>query len=238
MKTLHAIISSILVVLAFGSCELDNDCISGNGNLVSRDFTIADFNKLAVHGSADVYISKGTTTNLSIEGESNVLDELDIEVNNDVLSIGEDNCFNNSEKLKIYLTTNDLQGIYVAGSCDIYSPDQFTSETFTVEIEGLSDIEVNMVSEEFIAIIAGSGNITAEGSADHQSINIDGSGDVNCFDLLGSSASIDIDGSGDIQVNVSETLEVNISGIGNVYYKGNPSITQDISGSGKIENAD
>jgi len=45
-------------------------------------------------------------------------------------------------------------------------------------------------------------------------------------------------GSGDMEsaeVNVSDNLNIEINGAGNVYYKGSPNVTQEISGLGRIK---
>jgi len=41
-------------------------------------------------------------------------------------------------------------------------------------------------------------------------------------------------GIGDCEVNVIHILNVTISGVGNVYYKGNPTITSNITGLGQL----
>lgn len=237
MKNLRNTILIALVLISFNSCTKEYDCISGNGNSISKEYIISDFNKLAVHGEANVYISKGETTSLRIVGESNVMSVLDVEVNNGELSIGEDNCFKNIERLNIYVSTSTLNGLSGSGLCNFYSPDKFTSSTFFCEIEGDGKMELNMDTQEFDATISGTGYISAKGAASNQFINISGDGDIKLFDLMGSNADITFDGMGDVEVNVSSKLKVRISGAGNVYYKGNPSIDQKISGSGTVVNA-
>ena len=49
---------------------------------------------------------------------------------------------------------------------------------------------------------------------------------------------LDISGLGYCEVSVEETMDVNISGAGKVYYKGNPEVFRNISGLGSIINVD
>ena len=62
-------------------------------------------------------------------------------------------------------------------------------------------------------------------------------GDFKGFDFQVNSCQIENIGSGDIQVYCNESLDITITGDGNVYYKGSPSINVNISGSGKVVDA-
>lgn len=65
-------------------------------------------------------------------------------------------------------------------------------------------------------------------------INLEGVGDYLGFPLTVENCTIETHGIGDGEVTVSKSLDVTIEGSGNVYYKGSPSITEDISGTGKV----
>ena len=42
-------------------------------------------------------------------------------------------------------------------------------------------------------------------------------------------------GSGDVKLFVSTNLDVNIAGVGSVFYKGNPTVKQKVAGSGDVK---
>ena len=74
----------------------------------------------------------------------------------------------------------------------------------------------------------------ATGKADSQDIDISGSGSYEALDLESKEAEIDLGGSGKASVNVLDDLDVTISGSGSVQYRGNPTVIQDIRGSGEV----
>jgi len=92
-----------------------------------------------------------------------------------------------------------------------------------------------MSGTDLLINLPGSGDITAEGAVDHLTVNLLGSGHVDCHQLKARSANVTLTGSGDINVNASESLNASIVGSGNIRYEGNPAqVTKSITGSGTI----
>ena len=68
-------------------------------------------------------------------------------------------------------------------------------------------------------------------------IELNGTGDFLGFQMTAESCEVDITGSGDCEITASGNLDVVIEGSGSVYYKGDPSLQVDITGSGSVVNA-
>ncbi|MBW7883566.1 MAG: DUF2807 domain-containing protein, partial [Caldilineaceae bacterium] len=67
-----------------------------------------------------------------------------------------------------------------------------------------------------------------------QKVSMSGAGSYDAKELACQIADVSISGLGSAVVNVSERLEVSISGAGTVEYIGNPTVTQNISGLGRV----
>ena len=106
-----------------------------------------------------------------------------------------------------------------------------------LEITGSGDIDLLINSENTDISISGSGNIYLEGGTIDQTISVSGSGNYDAFKFFSKKSEIDISESGDCNVYAQDNLFVTISGSGNVYYKGNPSVNSMITGSGKVINS-
>jgi hypothetical protein len=237
MKTMKNLLLVGLALALFTSCEKDDDCIYGRGGIVTRDYTIDNFDEIALYGYADVFLTRDAQTSLRIEGQENILTALNVEVNNGELRIGRNNCFKDSEKLNVFISTPSLRGVKISGLCDVYSSSTFTGTGFDASIDGSGLMELALDVQEFNALISGDGDIVATGKANTQTIRISGIGDMQLFELKGQRGDIHIDGLGNVEINVSEKLDVTVRGSGDIYYLGTPDITQDISGSGNIINA-
>ncbi len=72
------------------------------------------------------------------------------------------------------------------------------------------------------------------GRATEQRIAISGAGNYRAPELTSDSAKVAVSGAGKVLVNVAKTLKIAIAGAGTVEYIGDPKVTQDISGVGRV----
>jgi hypothetical protein len=83
--------------------------------------------------------------------------------------------------------------------------------------------------------ISGSGNIELAGTAETAEISISGSGNADCGKLQVDKALAKISGSGNVKIFANQSIKANISGSGNVLYKGAANdIETHSAGSGKV----
>lgn len=213
---------TIVALLALMSCEIkdDNnntntDCLTGSGATIIETPSVSGFHSIAVGIEGDLNITQDSPHYLSIETHPNVMDELQVEVDDGVLEIGFDRCTSNIEKLTVDVTMPDISSIIFSGVGNLTSVNDFNLDELTVILSGVGDITLSGEADEFTCIISGVGNLRA-------------------FDFVTSECSLTISGVGDAQVTANDRLNVFIAGSGNVYYKGSPTITSNISGTGSI----
>jgi hypothetical protein len=235
MKKLRTILYFFLGIFIIVGCEKES-CISGNGQIISKTYNISSLTGLSVSSKADIEITIGEP-GLTIKGESNILSVLNVEERGNTIIIGEDNCFKKMETLKVYFSIPKLTHIETSGICNVVCEDTITSENFSLNLSGNSDIDLTLESTEINTISSGECMALLKGNSESQEITISGLGEFNCFGLKSKAATIILSGQADIEVYAEDALDVTISGKGNVYYKGTPSIKQEISGGGKIIDA-
>ncbi|NNF18253.1 MAG: DUF2807 domain-containing protein, partial [Flavobacteriaceae bacterium] len=69
-------------------------------------------------------------------------------------------------------------------------------------------------------------------------IRMSGSGDLDAFDLEADDVEVQVSGSADVEVTANKSLKANVSGSGDIRYKGNPKkVDSRKSGSGDITKA-
>jgi Putative auto-transporter adhesin, head GIN domain len=84
--------------------------------------------------------------------------------------------------------------------------------------------------------LEGAGNINLAGTVEEQTINLGGAGVFDCMNLKGKRATVNVSGAGNAVVQVSEVLQANISGAGNVEYVARPSrVEENITGAGQVQ---
>ncbi len=194
--------------------------LSGEGPIVTQEFDLGTVHSIGLGVSAKVYLEKGSSGKVVIEGQQNIIDDLKKDVRNGKWNIK----FNsrnvgNYKNLVITITTDEVRELAIGGSGSILARDDFD----------MDDLEI---------AIAGSGDVEIGGTADDLEISIAGSGDVKTGDLKVENCEVSIAGSGNAYIEVREDMEVSIAGSGSVYYKGRPRLSTSIAGSGSVKTMD
>jgi hypothetical protein len=76
--------------------------------------------------------------------------------------------------------------------------------------------------------------VIPDGVSESLEVSISGSGSFEGEDLESATGTVSLAGSGDAVVNVTDDLDVKVTGSGNVQYLGDPKISISSSGSGKV----
>ncbi|MFT5169067.1 MAG: hypothetical protein ACI8P3_004315 [Saprospiraceae bacterium] len=231
-----------LIFLLDSGCGLNDDegifgCMDGEGETITEELVLADFSKIKLKTSADVYLTQGDVQKVEVKGQQNIIHQLDLDVNGETWEIEFDDCVRNYDDLKIYITIPEIKELNISGSGMIYGENDLEVGDFRLRISGSGDIDLVLDAGDIDSKITGSGRIKLEGSSTRFQLQISGSGDYRAFDLDTEDGGIKITGSGDAEVSVSDELDIEISGSGDIYYKGNPALREDITGSGDVIDA-
>jgi hypothetical protein len=237
-------LSVLAIILLFSSCILDNDCIVGSGTKITKEITLPEFTKFESFGANTIIVTQGDIQKVEVTGYPNIINDLETEVRNKTwkMEFQDDECYRNAE-LTIHITIPKIERADLNGTGKITINNfENNSKDLSLNLSGSGDFELNTTSgtENLDIKIDGSGEIKALGNfTDLENLNIviKGSGDYDGFPLITDNATINILGSGDCNVFVNSLLDIVIEGSGSINYKGNPTITQSITGSGKLVNA-
>ncbi len=228
---------AITFITACSSCNKECFTVNGKGPLVNKSYSLSTFNSIHTSVSAHVFLTQGTSYSVEIKGQQNILDILDVESKNNVLSIGFNNhCGSlNYDELQVYITMPDVKSIAISGSGSVEATNTLNVSNINFDISGSANISATLnVQNAIEGNISGSGELYLAGTTPYEKFTISGSGGVFAFGLAAQQANINISGSGDAELSVSNQLDVTISGSGDVKYKGQPSVNSSISGSGKL----
>ncbi len=187
-----------------------------NVNVKPTDVTkvtlyMEDIQNVTVNGSGDVFYGGGFP----------VLQKLELKTDGSGDIIAHDIA---CDKLTI-----DIQG---SGEMDIENVRCY--ELFTT-VRGSGDVEVEYIDcAKINTFIKGSGDVKYNGYCDDHIIRVQGSGNLEAYNLNTIFTQVDVMGSGNSYIWVNERLNVYINGSGNVYYRGEPFVNVDQHGSGRV----
>lgn len=212
-------------------------CIKPRGASVKRTITPEAFSSVRMQIPARAVIRYSPEFSIEVEGEENILDNIQYEIQDGELKVQFDRCVRKVENPpKMIFSAPFFYGYYLmaGGSLTIADTLKQPGSTLALEISGSGEIQGNVGVGALNGKISGSGSIRVSGTADAQYLTISGSGDVHDLGLNSNRAEVDISGSGNANVRVKDYLKVKISGSGNVNYYGSPALEMEVSGSGKV----
>ncbi len=234
-----------LALMLFLSCQREGGrgifCLKPKGELVKRTITLETFSSVRMLLPASAILEYAPTCSIEVEGEANILDNINYEIHNGELKIQFDRCVRKLDSPpRMIIRAPYFYGYFLQGSGSLSIPDTLkqVGSALTLEVLGSGEINAVVATGSVLSKISGSGSIRVSGTCDTQNMQISGSGDIHGFALASNRAEVKISGSGNANLSVKDYLKIEISGSGNVNYYGNPSVDLDVSGSGKVNEMD
>ncbi len=238
----------------------NGNAVIGNGKVETRTVSVErELTGLYNEGSIDVVIDPALDAEAVIEGESNIIELVELRQDaNGALTVAFEDGVNVSLNRGVTVRIPAVNGgdiqVDGSGSISLEGSSTLKGDAFNVRVMGSGDIRLMAEAPKVSADINGSGNVNLDvktqqletgihgsgdiavrGSADSIRASIDGSGSVDALDCAAGSADVSVAGSGDIAVNVSSELTGSINGSGDVYYTGDPgSVSVSNNGSGDL----
>jgi hypothetical protein len=206
-------------------------------SVVKENRNVSGFTKVSFGVSGNMYINIGNEFKVTLEGDEDDLEDIETEVTAGRLVVKKDNWnMNFNEKVVVYITMPELEGLGVSGSGKAEIKDAVKTSDLNLSVSGSGKLYATEVAvSDLRCSISGSGDIIlGGGSASTADLSISGSGNYTGETTKLGSVDISISGSGNCVVNVTESLKAGVSGSGDVTYIGNPKVDARVSGSGKV----
>ncbi|MFO7722707.1 MAG: head GIN domain-containing protein [Bacteroidales bacterium] len=245
-KIILRIVMLLLVVAAilFAVRFCDNNLTrigkskAGDGNVIRREMHVeAPFTAIRVSGSVNVFYRQDATSKIEIVVDSNLLEYIEIEIDEETLEIRQKMNLRFTTPVKLLVSAPDLRKITVDGAAEVHIPDTLYTDHFTLDIRGAGMAKLLLDCNQLSTVISGAGEIQAKGRADRAISQINGAGKLTATRLITKTHKITMSGAGSAYITAIDSLDATINGAGLIEYHGNPVINQDINGVGKIRPA-
>ncbi len=214
--------------------------VVGSGNLKTETRTVSAFKGLQVSGSASVVMKYGSSNEITVEADDNLLPYIETTIEGNTLRVGtrKNTELRTKNKMTVTLMMTAVELLSVSGSGNINGSGNFSNDAETkVSLSGSGNINVSAADFASLDIsISGSGNIVLKANKTNKmNASISGSGNIDCQEIMSQEVKASIAGSGSIKCHAVAVLDARIAGSGSIYYKGEPSNkTTKKSGSGSF----
>jgi hypothetical protein len=235
MRIIPLLIGTMLLV----SC---GECIEGVGDATVEKRTVESFETLEINGAIDVTIRQALISDLNrieVSAQENLIPYIITHIDGARLIIEIDECVKASVPIEISVTCTNIERIYNNGSGNVLTTNTLKADDFDVENTGSGNMVLTLRADDLDIENSGSGDITLDGDATDLTVENSGSGSFNSFSMKVFNADVSNSGSGSLMVSVKDKLEAELSGSGDIRYKGDPQeINLKSDGSGNIQKAD
>lgn len=226
----------LLGLTVFGLSACNARLVRGSGDIEVETREISDVDSISLDGLGRVIITQGNSESFSIETDDNLLRHIETQVEDGTLTIqwAGDTVLQPTRGITYRVGLRDLNSIQTSGAGD-FELDTLTTDRLSVNFSGAGRLTIdNLQTGEVELEISGASEIELAGRADSIRLDLSGLGRFDAADLEGQRVVIDISGGGSARVWAQESLDLSLSGLGEVSYYGNPEVSQDISGGGQI----
>jgi hypothetical protein len=230
-----------LMMMPLAGCGMsvgdDTPGITGTGAGGTRSYAASGFTGVVLAGSDDVDVAIGPNFTVRAEGAAADLDRLRIRVKDGNLVVDrrrQQGISMGGRDVTVHVTMPRFTDAAVAGSGTL-SAARAEGDRFNGRLAGSGDLRLPaMAVGDAKFEIAGSGTVTAAGTARALDIAIAGSGGVDAPGLRATSADIKVAGSGGVRAAVAGPATVKIMGSGDVDLGPQARCTSKKMGSGSV----
>jgi hypothetical protein len=242
MKTIFYTILGLIFFMS--SCSLikkDPVSVPGDTSIESKEFNIEDFSKITLTGNQEIYYEQRADLQpyLRIETDENLFRFFTPIVKKKELTF-EKMMEMSPSSFKIYTNSRNLTDVSLKGSGNAYLDGIIKVKNLNIEIEGSGSVIVENLQVKSLSVeIPGTGYAELKGTASSTTYDISGSGTIKADNLVASNVKCKLSGAGNMWVYANKSLLTNLSGSGDIIYKGEPAdIRKKLTGVGTITPAE
>ena len=238
MKRIATLLLPALMVAGCNAHGGEKEGGGPSGQAGRKDFPVGAFDRIELAGSPDVVVAVGAGPAVVAEGDTGLIERLDVRVEDGILKIGHKKgswsfgWSKDKSPLRIHVTAPALRGASLTGSGDMRI-DKVQADNFAAAMTGSGDMDIGQLRARTAAFaVTGSGDIRAAGAAESASYSVTGSGAVHAAGLEVKRASVKVMGSGNVDARASETADVSVMGSGDAVVSGTAKCSVNKAGSG------
>lgn len=237
-RTIPIVAASMLVVLTLlGVAGCIGEDVTGSGNLTTERHDLSDFTRIEAQSGFELEVTRSDTFSIEITADDNVHEYIAVEKSGDTLEIRlRGTRFYHSVTLEAKVTMPAIYNIELSGGSQAYITGFSSAHDFEIELSGGSRLsgDINAGGAEFE--LSGGSRVDLEGEGEDLTIDASGGSQLDLEDFPIENASINMSGGSRATINISGTLNADLSGASRIEYVGEPNLGDlEMSGESKVE---
>lgn len=229
------IFALFIVMFLFQACG-DRVHEEGSGTITSEVHNVGAFSELNIEGEYEIMLQEGTTPLIAVETDENLHQYIETVVDGKTLRISNVENIEPSEHTRLVITYRNINEIRLGGAAKISNQGTLQTDELVIRVDGAGLVNLTLEAQVLGLKLSGAGAITLKGSVNEQRLELSGAGNLDASELQSKACNIELSGFGSAQVFVTDNLEAEVSGVGDIRFRGDPrNIRREVTGLGRIE---
>lgn len=186
---------------------------------------VSDFSGIKVSSGIDLYLTMGSTEEVVVEADDDIIDKIITEVEDGVLKIYvKDNIFWKwrSER-KVHVTVKELNKLHCSAGSDVESENTIESEELSVKASSGSDVKLNVKTGKLFLDTSSGSDAKISGTSEVFNLEASSGSDIHASELKTKVCHVSVSSGSDASIYVTDELVAKASSGGDIRYSGNPS---------------
>lgn len=220
------------LTVIFWSCETEDP---GPLQEINKDFSVLDFDRLEMGSALNITVEQGSTYSVEVRGDRRNVDDLDVYKKGSTLVVEFERENNRKHQTYISITMPRLEAVTFSGASVSKIRGFESADDINFILSGSSVSQLDASYREVNLILSGGSTLSMSGIGEEIEAEISGASVLTAFDYPVHQANVSITGASSGKVNVGEQLKAVASGASSLLYRGDPSVTSDVSGASIVQ---
>jgi Putative auto-transporter adhesin, head GIN domain len=227
----------ILFVIIIMACSKPSQCIESTGNIISKEFTMPNFDKIKVFRGISLVISQGNVQKIEVKTGENLIDDIEIKVEDGTLILKDNTTCNwvrDYGQTTVYVTTPTLTEVICKTEKSISSNGVLTFPILRLvsvdltEGGAVGDFDFQIDNNQLFIGSNNASNFYISGKTnDFEAGFYEGNGRIESANLIAKNINVFHRGSNDMVLNPQIKMTGKIVSTGNIYCK-NPNVINEV----------
>lgn len=195
----------------------------------TKKVAVSSFSGVSVSTGIDLYLSQGNTESAKIVALEGPIDEVQLEVKDNQLSVkfrdrqGFTNTFKN-RSAKVYVTYKNLNTITATSGSSAVTENVLRTNKLTARVSSGADLILNVACKDLDVQTTSGSDAEIKGTATNINFKSTSGSDIKAYDLIADYGRATVSSGADIRINVKKGLETTSTSGGSIRYKGTASL--------------
>lgn len=222
----------IYLICILSSITFSNDIFSqvirGNGKVRTDNRDLVGYTEIIAQGQFTLILTQGEKEGIRIETDENLLELFQTRIESKKLYITMLADLKRQEGVNVYVSVKSLEKITILDEVKLKSESLIHFDELTINSGGMGDINMELYAAKLNLELVDGTYAYLKGYTEKLHAHVHDETELNSFDLQADFCEIQSTGLTEVMISAEKELKLMVTGGSNVYYTGNPTITERI----------